>query len=123
MDQGPTITPVELRRPTIERPVRHEHFRPAEPLPVASYDVSDSVSLRDHLRAAGVVLSLTPHLVKLIYGMIMKNWKTTLGAIIAAVAGLVNALGLVTITPEVQMSILTVALFIIGFFAPDSKAE
>lgn len=80
------------------------------------------MTIRDYLFAAKLIASMTPHLVKLIYGLIMKSWKTTLGAIIAGVAGILNALGIVTIPADVQMGILTTALFIIGLFAQDEKS-
>jgi hypothetical protein len=55
----------------------------------------------------------------------MKNWKTTLGAIVAGAATVLQALGIVEIPAEVQTGIMSVALFIIGIFAKDAtpKAE
>ena len=125
MDQTPTITRVEPRRVDIKRPVINESPTPAKTIPIEPYvgESEQNMTIGDYVRAAGLVVSLTPHLLKLIYGLIMKSWKTTLGAIIAAVASLVNALGIVTITPEVQVSILSVALFIIGFFAKDETTK
>ncbi len=53
----------------------------------------------------------------------MKSWKTTLGAIIAGLAGILNALGIVVIPADVQVGVLTVAMFIIGLFAADDKTS
>lgn len=70
-----------------------------------------------------IIAGLTPHIIKLIIGLAMNSWKTTLGAIIAGLAGILNALGIVTIPADVQMGILTTALFVIGLFAADDKTK
>lgn len=64
---------------------------------------------------------LTPYFVQLIVGSKMKNWKTTLGAIIGGLATILNVLGIVEISTEVQMAIVTLGLFIVGLFAGDAK--
>ena len=48
------------------------------------------------------------------------NWKTTLPGVIAAASSLLNIFGVITISPEVQGAILTVALFFIALFAKDN---
>ena len=53
----------------------------------------------------------------------MKNWKTTLGAIIGGLATILNVLGIVEIGTEVQMAIVTLGLFIVGLFAGDAKKD
>ena len=53
----------------------------------------------------------------------MGNWKTTTGAIIAGLATVLQALGIVEIPPEVQTGIISVALFIVGLFAKDSTPK
>lgn len=52
----------------------------------------------------------------------MGNWKTTTGAIIAGLATVLQALGIVEIPPEVQTGIISVALFVVGLFAKDATA-
>jgi len=50
----------------------------------------------------------------------MVNWKTTLGAFVTLLAGILPLLGL-QITGEVQAALITVGVFIIGIFAKDSN--
>lgn len=64
---------------------------------------------------------LVPYTYQLLKGLIMKNWKTTLGAIVAGVATALQAFGIISIPADVQMYIVGVAVFIIGLFAPDAK--
>ena len=53
----------------------------------------------------------------------MKSWKTTIGAIIAGIAGILNALDIVSIPSDVQVGILSVALFVVGLFAKDESND
>jgi hypothetical protein len=48
----------------------------------------------------------------------MKNWKTTVAGVVSAIALVVNSVTGYTIPQE---AITAVAIFIIGFFAEDSK--
>jgi len=48
------------------------------------------------------------------------NWKTTLTAIIGAIAAVVAAFG-IQVTTEVQLAIVTVVMFLIGIFAKDGS--
>jgi uncharacterized membrane protein len=125
MDDRPTITPVTPKPFTVQRSPSSDVIRQAVKLPEAPYFAEPNLvdELKYAARATMIALQLTPHLVKLIVGIIMKSWKTTLGAIIAGLAGILNALGIVTIPAEVQMGILTTALFIIGLFAQDGKTN
>lgn len=115
------VTPlsVPLEHPSSDVPL------PAKPLPMPV--VEEGGSLWDALTSVynytriGVVM--TPILIRLIFGVIMKNWKTTLGAIIAAIATLLNMTGIVTIPADVQTGLLAVALFIVGIFSSDAKKE
>ena len=68
-------------------------------------------------------VNLTPHFISLSWGLLVKNWKTTLGAIVGAIAYVLNATGVVQLTAEIQMAVVTVALFIIGLFSADAKKE
>lgn len=50
----------------------------------------------------------------------ISNWRTTLTAIIGAIAYIVAAFG-IQVTPEVQTSLVVVILFFIGLFAKDGS--
>lgn len=50
----------------------------------------------------------------------MKNWKTTVTAIVGAIASLVGHFGF-DINTEAQMAIVTVTMLIIGLLAKDSN--
>ena len=49
------------------------------------------------------------------------NWKTTIGAVIPALAIVLNAFGVVSITVEVQNALIVVGVAIIGIFAKDNN--
>ena len=123
MDDEPTITTVTLK-PYVIKPVQKRgEFREARRLPETPYFAEPTVaeSLAAAWQTTKIIAVITPHIVKLIIGLAMKSWKTTLGAIIAGLAGILNALGIVTIPADVQIGVLTVAMFIIGLFAADDK--
>lgn len=61
---------------------------------------------------------LTPIVFKIITGLAMKNWKTTVTGIVGAIAILVNAFTGVHI-PEAPIAAL--AIFLIGLFAGDAN--
>ncbi len=46
----------------------------------------------------------------------IKDWKSVITAVVAALAMVLSALGIIELTPEQQAAIVTVALLIIGFF-------
>lgn len=50
----------------------------------------------------------------------MNNWKTTLTAIVGAIAAIVAAFG-IQVSTEVQIAIVTLTMFLIGIFAGDAK--
>ena len=62
--------------------------------------------------------ALTPHLLSIIYGRVMKNWKTTLSGVVGALAVLVQSIFGVVIPQE---AIIAITLFVVGLFAEDSK--
>ena len=49
------------------------------------------------------------------------NWKTTLSAVIPAIALLLNTFGVIDLSTEVQSAIVVVAVTLIGIFAKDSN--
>lgn len=107
------------------RPPEAIHIPPAQPPafpslteiksdPVGDWEVK--LSLWDKIQAALEII----YLLQTIRGATMKNWKTTVGAIIAGAATVLQALGVVEIPPEVQTGIISVALFVVGLFASDA---
>lgn len=112
------------------RPIEHPEVEVPEmatPLPEdrSNWELTPweklTLTIDDTLKYTNAAMQALPYFVKLFYGVTMKNWKTTTGAIIAGVATVLSALGIVTIPAEVQTGILAVALFIVGLFAGDAK--
>jgi len=50
------------------------------------------------------------------------NWRTTLAAIVGAIASLLAIFG-VSVPTEVQLAIVTVTVFLIGVFAKDAAND
>ena len=48
------------------------------------------------------------------------SWKTTLAGIVGALAILLNTMGIFTITPEHQATIVAFCVMLIGWFSKDS---
>lgn len=109
---------------TIDRP-EPEPAIPAQPLPLPVYEESTSVfdKIASAWRMVRVAVSVTPYFFKLIVGAKMKNWKTTIGAIIGGIATVLNVLGVMEIGADVQMALVTIGLFIVGLFAGDAKKD
>ena len=113
------IEEVELERPeAIQIPPAQPPAFPSlteiESDPVGDWEVK--LSLWDKIQAALKIIDL----LQTIRGFNMGNWKTTTGAIIAGLATVLQALGIVEIPPEVQTGIISVALFVVGLFAKDA---
>ena len=123
MDGEPIITNVKPMPYELPRPRNHVEAKAYEPLQETPYfrEPTLAESLAAAWQTTKIIAVITPHIVKLILGLAMKSWKTTLGAIIAGLAGILNALGIVVIPADVQVGVLTVAMFIIGLFAADDK--
>ena len=49
----------------------------------------------------------------------LKNWKTTVAAVVGAIASLVSHFGL-NLGPEVQGVIITLTMLVIGYFTQDA---
>ena len=123
MDGEPIITNVKQMPYELPRPRNHVEAKAYEPLQETPYfrEPTLAESLVAAWQTTKIIAVITPHIVKLIIGLAMKSWKTTLGAIIAGTAGILNAVGIVVIPADVQVGVLTVAMFIIGLFAADDK--
>lgn len=114
------ITRAPLITPPIDRPpFNAAEYRPAQPLQVPQAPAS----LGDWLRGGWMVVRLSPYFISLAWGILMKNWKTTIGAIVGAIGYILNATGVINLTADVQMAIVTIALFVIGLFAGDASAS
>lgn len=118
----PTITTTELRRPDKLQPKPEPKpefpaLTEMESNPVGDWEVK--LTFWQKIQAALKIIDL----LQTIRGFNMGNWKTTTGAIIAGLATVLQALGIVEIPPEVQTGIISVALFIVGLFAKDATPK
>ena len=52
----------------------------------------------------------------------LTNWKTTLTAIIGAIASLIALFG-IHVPSEIQIAIVTIVVFLIGVFAKDAAND
>lgn len=114
------------------RPIEHPEVEVPEmatPLPEdrSNWELTPweklTLTIDDTLKYTNAAMQALPYIVKLFYGGTVKNWKTTIGALIAGLATVLNALGIVDIPAEVQTGIMAVALFVIGLFAKDASAK
>lgn len=124
INEAGRITRAPLEPVQVERPqFAPERIRVPEELPVPVR--TEPLTLGDHLRRLWLISKLTvrttPHILKLIVGVKMKNWKTTLGAIIGGLATILNVLGIVDIPSDIQTAIIALGVFIVGLFASDAK--
>lgn len=62
---------------------------------------------------------LVPYIIHIIWGVLMKNPKTTITGIVGGVAYIVNALLGVVLPSE---AIITVTVFLIGLFSKDAES-
>lgn len=116
------IGPVETEKP--EKLIPKAEPKPEWPTlseieskPVGDWEVK--LSLWEKIQAALKIIDL----LQTIRRANMGNWKTTTGAIIAGLATVLQALGIVEIPLEVQTGIISVALFIVGLFAKDATPK
>lgn len=69
-----------------------------------------------------LITKLLPILFTIITSYYMGNWKTTVSAVVAAVAAIVAHFGF-DVSADVQGAIIAVGLIFVGFFAKDAKKE
>jgi len=118
----PTVTTTELRRPDKLQPKPEPKPEFAEQQELDSSPVGDwevKLTFWQKIQAALKIIDL----LQTIRRANMGNWKTTTGAIIAGLATVLQALGIVEIPPEVQTGIISVALFVVGLFAKDATPK
>lgn len=65
-----------------------------------------------------IVAKLTPHIITIGIGRIMKNWKTTVTGIVGGLAVLAQSIFGVFVPQE---AIVAVTLFVVSLFAQDSE--
>lgn len=116
------IDPVETEKPEKLSPKAEPKpewptLSEMESKPVGDWEVK--LTFWQKIRAALIIIDL----LQTIRGFNMGNWKTTTGAIIAGLATVLQALGIVEIPPEVQTGIISVALFVVGLFAKDATPK
>jgi hypothetical protein len=73
-------------------------------------------SLENIVNNAQLAARVTPHVITIIRGMIMKNWKTTLSGLVTAGALFAKVKWNIDIPTE---GIVAVGLFLIGYFSKD----
>ena len=121
---------VEITRPPR---IRRDVWTPfdgryAEPIPQTSEEIDKLWELTLAERAiltyeevklkTRIVVLITPHVLTIIRGKVMKNWKTTVTGIIGAIAVVAQSIFGVVIPQE---AILAVTVFVVSLFASDTK--
>jgi len=121
MSDEPRITPAPKNHVPREPLKKRKNV---EPLPEAPLEFTAwerfTLAVDEKLKSLEIAAKLSPHIVKLIYGMIVKNWKTTITAIVGGAAVVAQALFGVVIPQE---AIIATMVFLIGLFASDAKKE
>lgn len=112
----PLITRVKLRN-KIERP---QDFMvvPVNRLPV----FPQQAQTVDNSESKSTIFGLIRYFYQIIKGLFMKDWKTTISGIVAAVAFAVHAIWGVYIPEIVTNSVISLALFAIGYFSADKPS-
>lgn len=118
LDSEPLITRVELRN-KIERPHEFGAMIPVNRLPFNM----ERPEVVDNSKAKPSIFGIVRHLYSIIKGLLMKDWKTTVSGIVAAVAYGVHAIWGFYIPEIVTSSIISLALFAIGYFSADKPAK
>lgn len=121
---------MEITRPPR---VRREPLTPfdgrfAEPLPVDRTPIDEAWQLTTLEKiqltwlqvktTTTLVALLSPHLITIGIGRIMKNWKTTIAGIVGGIAVLAQSIFGVVVPQE---AIVAVTLFVVSLFAKDSE--
>jgi Na+-translocating ferredoxin:NAD+ oxidoreductase RnfE subunit len=114
----PLITRVDLRN-KIERPQMFGTMTPVNrlPLQLQRHEVVDNSTSKPS------IFVIVRHLYTIIKGLLMKDWKTTVSGIVAAVAYGVHAIWGFYIPEIVTNSVISLALFAIGYFSADKSTN
>lgn len=126
------ITPVELltpeRRTPDAKPDREREKRQATRVELPADFLKELERQRAKMqaltttetlqRAFNTLTDLLPVIFTILTSYYMGNWKTTVSAVVAAVAAIVAHFGF-DVSAEVQSAIIAVGLILVGFFAKD----
>lgn len=118
LDNELLITRVELRN-KIERPQEFGTMIPVNRLPV----LPEHLQTVDNQKPKPSIFGLIRYLYQIIKGLLMKDWKTTISGIVAAVAYGVHAIWGFYIPEIVTNSVISLALFAIGYFSADKPSD
>lgn len=105
------ITRPERTTSHVEEIVTRASLEPMDSLPFGFKPEPPSLTLWEKIR-------LMPYIFQIFYGVLMKNWKTTISGIVGAVAYAANALFGLHIPSE---AIIAVSLFFVGLFSKDAE--
>ncbi len=90
-----------------------------ERMPLADYP-SPEIQALTLWQKIGLIGTLLPHLFTFMYGVAVRNWRTTIVAILGAVAAILAHFNIVI--PESWFEpIISIALLILGFFVKDAQ--
>ena len=129
LNKEPLITKVkprsvEIKRDQTQLPMQHSRISNLEPLPILSEQQESQSSIFDTIadtaKAAWLYMRLVPYFIKLIGGLVMRDWKTTSTAVLGGIAAIINyATGFV-----VPQGVIEFVTMILGFyFAADGKGQ
>jgi hypothetical protein len=128
------ITPVELltseRPPLSNKGDREREKRITQPVELPAEFLAELEAQRKRQtelgagekfqRAWSLTTKIIPLLFKIIVSFYMKDWKTTVTAIVTAVAAITAQFGF-DLGAEVQTIIISVGMCLVGYFAKDAK--
>lgn len=118
----PDITPAPTRMPTLDvrtpRPTYHVVDMPQWAVDAEYTPPPPTWWERTWLKIR-IIAAVLPHTPKLIYGVTMRNLRTTLSAVIGGLAGILSAFGIV-VPHEWFEPIIGITVIIVGLFARDS---
>lgn len=129
MNSDHTIERVEPRKPALDHSVKAELAKPVASDIKADIDqfIGDGYSFYEVLRDKWMSIKLTatvawatlPFVPKIIYGVVMRNWKTTLTGVVGGILAILGSFGVV-VPHEWVEPIVGIAVIVIGLFARDS---
>lgn len=115
--------------PTVRRgPLTPFDGRYAEPIPETSGEIDKlwrmtwfervQANAVEAWETTNLIAALSPHLLTITVGRLMKNWKTTVTGIVGGIAVLAQALFGVVIPQE---AVIAVTIFVVSLFAGDAN--
>jgi hypothetical protein len=101
--------------------VKHKEWYQVPLIDVPEHKPTLTQKLSQTMERVALYARLVPYFIQLTYGVVLKNWKTTVTAVIGAIAMILNATGVVELSTEFQMAVVTVVMTILGFLAADGS--